>query len=283
MLSVIHCKSGNRRGMLARLWKSSCVAASIQMAAMLIACASEAGQEEWLQGNRVKLRPGGFDGQTLVTMEIGAGGDVWIRQEAKEKEKDGVAALTLLLVGGKAVAVAGGELRSGAELEIMDRAGLQLQLVEHILGRAYPDGPDSVNGHEKIAVKEKKEPIQIGTTGSKGYFSPPWSVTGQATPLATGKVGFDFTFSFAAEKSEKTTNKKGNKKANKMKSNKLKFAGIWQRDPRTPTFDDRLPLAGWTIYLLGTRGGEQTTQYGAVPTEEYKTLGDLRQALQKQP
>jgi hypothetical protein len=107
-------------------------------------------------------------------------------------------------------------------------------------------------------------------------------VTGQATPLARGKVGFDFTFSFAAEKSEKT-NKKEKKKAAQTKSNKLKFAGIWQRDPRTPTFDDRLPLAGWTIYLLGTRGGEQSTQYGAVPTEKYKTLGDLRQALQQQP
>ncbi|MDQ6733275.1 MAG: hypothetical protein M3Z35_04030, partial [Nitrospirota bacterium] len=206
MLSVTHCGRKNRSGMLDRLWRSCCVAALIQIAAMLMAFASEAGQEEWLQGNRVKLRPDGFDGQTLVTMEIGEGGDVWIRQEAKEK--DGVAALTLLLVGGKAVAVAGVELRSGAELEILDRAGLQLQLVEYILGRAYPDGPDSVNGHEKIAVQEKKEPIQIGTTGSKGYFSPPWSVTGQATLLATGKVGFDFTFSFAAGKSDEKANQK---------------------------------------------------------------------------
>ncbi|HKN86579.1 MAG TPA: hypothetical protein VJV04_06960 [Nitrospiraceae bacterium] len=244
---------------------------------MLIALVSEAGQEEWLQANRVKLRPGGFDGQTLITMEIAQGGDVWIRQEVKEK--DGVAALTLLLVGGKAVAVAGGELPSGTELDILDRVGLQLQLVEHLLGRAYPDGPDSVNGHEKIAVQEKKEPIQIGTTGSKGYFSPPWSVAGQATPLATGKVGFDFTFSFAPEKSKE----KADKKTNRMKSNKLKFAGIWQRDPRTPHFDDRLPLEGWKIYLLGTRGGQHTIQYGAVLTERYKTLGDLRQALQKQP
>ncbi|MDQ6733681.1 MAG: hypothetical protein M3Z35_06120, partial [Nitrospirota bacterium] len=103
------------------------------------------------------------------------------------------------------------------------------------------------------------------------------------TLLATGKVGFDFTFSFAAGKSDEKANQKANKKTNKMKSNKLKFAGIWQRDSRTPNFDDRLPLAGWTIYLLGTRNGEHTTQYGAVLTEKYQTLGDLRQALQKQP
>jgi len=280
MWSVIHCDGGKGRDMLARRLRG-CVAVLIQMAAMLMALASEAGQEEWLQGNRVKLRPGGFDGQTLITMEIGQGGDVWIRQEAKEK--DGVAALTLLLVGGKAVAVAGAELRSGTELDILDRAGLQLQLVEHLLGRAYPDGPDSVNGHEKIAVQEKKEPIQIGTTGSKGYFSPPWSVTGQATPLAAGKVGFDFIFSFAPEKSNGKASKKATKKTNMAKPSKLKFAGIWQRDSRTPNFDDRLPLAGWRIYLLGTRSGEHTTQYRAVPTEKYKTLGDLRQALQKQP
>jgi len=277
MISVDPNESGNRGARLTRLWRGGCVAALIQTAAMLMALVSEAGQEEWLQGNRVKLRPGGFDGQTLITMEIGQGGDVWIRQEAKEKDR--VAALTLLLVGGKAVAVAGGDLRSGTELEILDRAGLQLQLVEHILSRAYPAGPDSVNGHEKIAVQEKKEPIQIGTTGSRGYFSPPWSVAGHATPLATGKVGFDFTFSFAAEKSKE----KANKKTNKMKPNKLKFAGIWQRDPRAPNFDDRLPLAGWRVYLLGTRSGEPTTQYGVVPAEQYKTLGDLRQALQRQP
>jgi hypothetical protein len=281
-MRVIHGGSGNGGGMVARLFRGCCVAAFVQTATMLMALASEAGQEEWLQGNRVKLRPGGFDGQTLVTMEIGQGGDVWIRQESKEK--GAVTALTLLLVGGKAVAVAGGELRSGTELEVLDRAGLQLQLVEHLLSRAYPDGPDSVNGHEKIAVQEKKEPIQIGTTGSKGYFSPPWSVIGQATPLATGKVGFDFTFSFAAEKSNEKPNKKANKKTNKLKPSKLKFAGIWQRDSRTPHFDDRLPLEGWKIYLLGTRSGEHPTQqYGAVPTEKYETLGDLRQALQKQP
>lgn len=277
MISATPVEKGNRGGLLTRAWKGYCAAALIQTVAMLIALVSEAGQEEWLQANRVKLRPGGFDGQTLITMEIGQGGDVWIRQEAKEKDR--VAALTLLLVGGKAVAVAGGELRSGAELDILDRVGLQLQLVEHLMGRAYPDGPASVNGHEKIAVQEKKEPIQIGTTGARGYFSPPWSVVGQATPLATGKVGFDFTFSFATEKSKE----KADKKTKKKKANELKFAGIWQRDPRAPNFDDRLPLAGWKIYLLGTRDDEHTPQYGAVPTETYKTLGDLRRALQTQP
>jgi hypothetical protein len=259
------------RGVLGKLGKVCVMAILIQAAAMMPTLAAEVGQDEWLQGNRVKLRPGGFDGQTLITMEIGQDGDILIRQEAKEKNE--VTTLTLLLVGGKAVAVSGGELPSGGELEVLDRAGLQLQLVEHILGRAYPDGPDSVQGHEKIAIQEKKDPIRIGTTGSKGYFSPPWRVVGQATPLAPGKVGFDFTFSFAAEK----------KKEKKKKSTKLKFAGIWQRDPRTPTFDDRLPLTGWKVYMLGTRTGEQVASYGAVPAENYNTLGDLRHALQKQP
>jgi hypothetical protein len=236
---------------------------------MLLGLVSEAGQDEWLQGNRIKVRPGGFDGQTLITMEIGREGDVWIRQEVKEK--DTVSALTLLLVGGKAVAVIGGELPSGAEMEVLDRAGLQVQLVEYILGRAYPDGPESVKGHEKMAMKEKKEPIRIGTTGSKGYFSPPWSVAGIATPLAPGKVGFDFTLSFAAQAPKK------------KKSGTLKFAGIWQRDSRTPHFDDRLPLEGWKIYLLGTRSETASVQYGVVPAEGYRTLGDLRQALRQQP
>lgn len=258
-------------GVLGKLEKGCVMAILIQVAAMMPALAGEVGQDEWLQGNRIKLRPGGFDGQTLITMEIGQGGDVLIRQEAKEKND--VTALTLLLVGGKALAVSGGELPNGGELEVLDRAGLQLQLVEHILGRTYPDGPDSVQGHEKMAIQEKKDPIRIGTTGSKGFFSPPWSVVGQATPLAPGKVGFDFTFSFAAEKS----------KEKKKKPTKLKFAGIWQRDPRTPNFDDRLPLTGWKIYMLGTRTGEQAASYAAIPTENYNTLGDLRHALQKQP
>jgi hypothetical protein len=86
-------------------------------------------------------------------------------------------------------------------------------------------------------------------------------------------VGFDFTFSFAPEQS----------KQKKKKPIKLKFAGIWQRDPRTPTFDDRLPLTGWKVYMLGTRTGEQAASYGAVPSENYNTLGALRQALGKQP
>jgi hypothetical protein len=265
------------RGVLSKVRKLCVMAILIQMVAMAPGLAGEVGQDEWLQGNRVKLRPGGFDGQMLITMEIGEGGDVLIRQEAKEKKE--VTALMLLLVGGKAVAVSGGELPSGGELDVLDRAGLQLQLVEHILGRAYPGGPASVQGHEKMAIQEKKDPIRIGTTGSKGYFSPPWSVVGQATPLAPGKIGFDFTFSFAAEKTKQKTKEKSKNK----KPNKLKFAGIWQRDPRTPTFDDRLPLTGWKVYLLGTRTGEHTASYGAVQTESYNTLGDLRHALQKQP
>jgi hypothetical protein len=259
-------------GVLRKPWTICAMAILIQLAAIMPALAEERGQDEWLQGNRIKLRPGGFDGHSLITMEIGPGGDVLIRQEAKEKNE--VTTLTLLLVGGKAVAVSGGELSPGGELEVLDRAGLQLQLVEYILGRAYPDGPASLQGHEKMAIQEKKDPIRIGTTGSKGYFSPPWSVVGQATPLAPGKIGFDFTFSFAPEKS---------KEKMKKKSAKLKFAGIWQRDPRTPNFDDRLPLTGWKVYLLGTRTGEHSETFGVVPTENYKTLGDLRRALQRQP
>lgn len=277
MTTMNHGGTCSRREMLGRLSKVRAMAILIPAAVMLLLSASEAGQEEWLQGNRVKLRPGGFDGRTLITMEMGQGGDVFIRQEAKEKSE--VTALTLLLVGGKAVAVSGGELPSGGELEVLDHAGLQLQLVEYILGRAYPDGPDSVQGREKMAIQEKKDPIRIGTTGSKGYFSPPWTVTGQATPLALAKVGFDFTFAFAAEETKEKTKQKLKKK----KPTKLKFAGIWQRDPRTPSFDDRLPLAGWKVYLLGTRTGEQAASYEAVPTESYNTLGDLRHALQKQP
>ncbi|MGH7233660.1 MAG: hypothetical protein ACREJU_20205 [Nitrospiraceae bacterium] len=240
----------------------------IQVAVMLLAVSSEAGQEEWLQGNRIKIRPGGFEGQSLITMEMGQGGDVWIKQDSKADDK--LTTLSLLLVAGKAVAVTGGELPSGAEMEILDRAGLQLQLVEYILARAFPAGPDGVKGQKKMAMSEKKEPIRIGTTGAKGYFSPPWSVSGKATLLAPDKIGFDFTFSFAGEKAKK-------------KRSTLKFAGIWQRDARTPQFDDRLPLEGWKIYLLGTRTGDKTAEYGAVPTESYKTLGHLREALQKQP
>lgn len=229
-----------------------------------------AGQDEWQRGNRVKLRPGGFDGQTLITMEMGPGGDVWIRQEEKATGNKAPTGVTLLLVGGKAIAVTGGELSNGGELDLLDRAGLQLQLVEHLLARAYPEGPASVSGHEKIAIKEKQEPIRLGTTGSKGYFSPPWSASGVATPLAQNKIGFDFTFTFAPEAPKK------------QKARTLKFAGIWQHDSREPHFDDHLPLGGWKVYLLGTREGEQG-KIGTVPTSDYSTLGDLRQAVQKQP
>ena len=251
--------------------RGSYIGVAIVMMAVLASFGSEAGQDEWQQGNRVKLRPGGFEGQSLITMEMGSGGDVWIRQEEKDTTKNSESSgVTLLLVGGKAVAVTGGELPTGGELELLDRAGLQLQLVEHLLARAYPDGPASVTGHEKFTVTEKKEPIRLGTTGARGYFSPPWSVSGVATPLAADKIGFDFTFTFASEAPKQ------------KKAHPLKFAGIWQRDSRPPHFDDRLPLGGWKIYLLETHEGEQG-KVAAAPTSQYTTLGDLRQALQKRP
>ncbi len=241
-------------------------AAALTLVVLLgLAGTAPGGQEEWLQGNRIKLRPGGFDGTSLLTMEVGQGGDVWVRREVKQQET--VKGVTLLLVGGKAVAVTGDDVPSGKELELLDTAGLQVQLVEHILARAYPQGPSSVKGRKTIAITEKKEPIRIGTTGAKGYFSPPWRVTGEATPLAPDKVGFEFVFSFSGEK---------------KKSEKLAFAGIWHRDPEPPRFDDRLPLTGWKIYLLGTRT-DQGGGYATAETERYQTLGDLRAAIAKLP
>lgn len=241
--------------------------ALIYLCVLLPVLVAEGGQDEWLQGNRIKVRPGGFEGQSLMTMEIGQHGDVLVRQETKEH--DTVSTVTLLLVEGKAVAVAGGELPGGGELDILDSAGLQVQLIEHILSRAYPNGPSGVKDRGKIAIKEQKDPIRIGTTGAKGYFSPPWSVAGEAKVLAPDKIGFDFTFSFRPD-------------ASKKKTETLKFAGIWQRDPQSPHFDNRLPLQGWKIYLLGARTGEKGASYSAVPTQNYTTLGALRQALQEQ-
>lgn len=243
---------------------------SMWVAAQVLSLAliAQAGQDEWVQGNRIKVRLGGFQGRSLITMEIGQNGDILVRRE--EKTHDAVSAVTLLLVNGQALAVTGAHLPSGKELEILDAAGLQVQLVEHLLSRAYPAGPSSVKGHEKMSIRERKEPIRIGTTGAKGYFSAPWSVSGEAKELAPEKIGFELRFSFKPEESKK-------------KTETLTFAGIWHRDGRAPRFDDRLPLQGWQIYLLATRSNESQADYAAVPTDGYPTLGDLRQALQKTP
>jgi|SRR5579884_294440 len=231
-----------------------------------ISAGAGAGEDEWVQGNRIKVRLGGFQGRSLITMEIGRNGDVLVRRE--EKTNDGVETLTLLLVSGQALAVAG-PVPTGKELDVLDAAGLQVQLIEQLLARAYPAGPSSVKGHERIALKESKEPIRIGTTGAKGYFSAPWRLSGEAKELADQKIGFELRFSFRAADAKK-------------KTQTLMFAGIWHRDAKAPTFDDRLPLQGWHIFLLGTRAGQSRQEYAAVRTDDYPTVGALREALEKQ-
>jgi hypothetical protein len=214
------------------------------------------------------LRPGSDVEITWKGVLAPVSGDARIdaeRIEGKEKE-----AGSLLLLGGKALAVRGLELSPGDEIDALDAPILYLQMVTGALAAALPAGPDAIKKRTGIDHRETRAPLQASTMSGGGSIPPPWTVKGHVEPAAGGGLAFDVELAGGPPRSQERF--------------VSRFSGLLADPPPGPPFDESMSLQGWTLYSLGGRsiqqGGATRLDYGASKREaRYETVAQVRAAL----
>jgi hypothetical protein len=171
---------------------------------------------------------------------------------------------TILLIAGRWMATQGLTLQSGSELDLMDIAAMNSQLVMTLLRLALPAGPPQPGAPAHIDLREQRGPLRVATSSASGEYGAPWSVSGAASVAAAGgPVSYQLDFKFKTREDRQ----------------EVHFKGQVSRPDPALTIADSESLAGWTVYSIGpgqkvSRDG--TAGYGARPAASAGTVGELR-------
>jgi hypothetical protein len=196
-------------------------------------------------------------------LAVAANGDARIAVDinsGKERRRG-----TILLVAGRWMATQGLTLQSGSELDLMDIAAMNSQLVMTLLRLALPEGPPQPGGPVRIDLKDQRTPVKVATSSASGEYGAPWSASGTVSAAAAGApVNYQLDFKFKTREDEQEVHLKGQ---------------VSRPDPPL-AIPDSDSLAGWSVYAIGPgqkvsrdgRGG-----YGAQPAPAAATVGELRQ------
>jgi hypothetical protein len=179
----------------------------------------------------------------------------------------------IAMVGGRVMISRGVMLSPGSEIDALDGPMLSIQLVEIILGRALPTGPDGLGSTKTEFNYVGKAGVKFATPSASGHLELPWSAKGSARKSKSGSI--DFMFELAS----------GEKGAPGAIRNSV--IGSLQMS-NAPVFVDAMPLNGWTLYGVGakveqTRSGTKL-DFGAKPMSQpaLKTIGDVRAYIAEQ-
>ncbi len=150
----------------------------------------------------------------------------------------------------------------GYELDALDGAILQLQLVTKLLGRAIPEGPATIKSAQHVDFSDSNTGVQIATPSAGGMMSAPWRVVGELKRGQSDSVDFDLAFTFPSREGKGTTT--------------LSFSGKLFNTANTKV-DDQMQSATWNLFGVGPQsrkqGGSTIIDYSAAPeTSTYKTV-----------
>jgi hypothetical protein len=205
----------------------------------------------------------GQPGAAKTRLETGADGDARITVDLNDEK--GRTNGTILLISGRWMVTRDLTPEAASEIDLMDIAALNSQLVIKLLAAALPDGPPQPGHSVHVSLQEKSRPIQVATSSASGEYNAPWTVDGTVTvPSIGASAAFQLTFAYTDEK-----------------LNTVQLVGT-VGNPKPPlAIPDSFPLAGWIVHRLG-RYQEQTPNgtkldYGARPSSPAaKTVGELR-------
>ena len=207
----------------------------------------------------------GQRGRVFTKLELAANGDAKVSFDANDGSK--TSAGTILLVSGQWMLISGLTAEPGREIDSLDVAALNSQLVLSLLSRVLPEGLPSGGGERVVSFVEDREPIEVGTSSASGEYPVPWSVRGKIKSVAESTVvNYALEFTFREEHADST----------------MHLEGFVENPVNQLILEDSTSLKGWDVHKIGvfqehTDAGS-TFDYGArSATVSAKTIGELRQ------
>jgi hypothetical protein len=216
------------------------------------------GSAAWAPDDiRVTQTETGRPASVSTRFEVAANGDARI---AVELRNDGTrTAGTILLIGGRWMLTQGFSAKAGQEIEALDAAALNSQLVIVLLTAALPAGRPAPGPAHHVRFAEKANAIRIATASKSAEYHAPWTVTGSVTvPEADAPASYQLSFTYSNEGAART----------------IDFAGSVASDKSPLDLPDSMKLAGWKVGRLGTTPESSPTGHGP---PKVATLGGLRQ------
>jgi hypothetical protein len=202
---------------------------------------------------------------TLGThFEVAPDGDARIAVERRDGSSR--AAGTILLIGGRWMLTRGFGASTN-EIDSLDRAALDSQLVIVLLTAALPDGPPAPGQPQHVRFAEKTNPIRMTTASTSAEYRAPWTVVGTVTvPAAEAAANYQLSFTYSDQGVARTVD----------------FAGSAATSRSPLDLPDSMKLAGWKITRLPQSLESSLSAAppdAAAPKDAQRaaTLGELRQ------
>lgn len=179
---------------------------------------------------------------------------------------------TIILVGGRGMAVKGFTPEPGFEVDPLDVAVLQLKLLTQLLDAALPGGPASLKGSQAVSARDDKATLVVSTPTANAGFTAPWSLKGKVERVDAAGI------SFRLEVEAPGGTKPGEK-------GRWIFSGRASGSQKGRAMDDAASLAGWTAYAFAPpksakAQGHSSLRFGATMLPgPFATVKDLRAAL----
>ena len=196
--------------------------------------------------------------------EVAPDGDARIAVEGREESRR--TAGTILLIGGRWILTRGFGA-STSEIDSLDRAALDSQLVIVLLTAVLPDGPPAPGEPRHVRVAEKTNPIRMTTASTSAEYRAPWTVVGTVTvPAAGAAANYQLSFTYPDQGVAHTVD----------------FAGSAGTTKAPLDLPDSMKLAGWKVRRLPQSLDSSLTAASpeaAAPQDAQRaaTLGELRQ------
>jgi len=196
-----------------------------------------------------------------------------IKIDAETSDGSAIMKGNILMIAGRIMATQGTVSEPGYEIDALDGAVLEQQLVLKLLGAALPDGASSIKGSRKIDYSDRKTGIQIATQSAQGFIAPPWRIKGKVKVVAPDVIEYELAL---------TSGVRG-KPNNEGREFAANFVGRLSKSVTTK-LDDAMPLEEWTLFGVGVQtkkdGNSTIYDYTAAPaTEVYKTVADIRKQI----
>lgn len=206
----------------------------------------------------------GDAGAANTRLEVGSNGDARIRidlDDGRERTQG-----TIVVLAGRWMLTQGFTPPPGAEIDAMDTAALNSQLVMTLLQATVPTGPPSPGAPQRVSFAERSRPITLSTATASAEYGAPWSVEGTVTvPSADAAANYQLAFTFSARTGTIATH----------------LSGTVANQKATMVLPDSMRLTGWTVYKIGPYRRQLSDgtriDYGARRANpKARTLGELR-------